>query len=205
MNEQESFWVNQIADEYLATNANFDTELSERAWNQMFSKIDTSRISNFLECGSNLGRNLLSLMRVLPKSSQSLIEISPTAYKMAVERFAPLHSYNGPIKESKFPIQFDLVFSMGVLIHVNPDDLLATMEKMYQHSKKYILIGEYFNRTPVTLPYRGSENKLFKRDFGRLFLENTDCKLVNYGFLWGYEFDAAGFDDITYWLFEKQP
>lgn len=30
-----------------------------------------------------------------------------------------------------------------------------------------------------------------------------DCNLIDYGFLWGYEFDIAGFDDITWWLFEK--
>jgi pseudaminic acid biosynthesis-associated methylase len=204
MNEQESFWINQIADDYLATNADFDSELSCKAWKRIFENIDTSEIGSFLECGSNLGRNLHSLKSLLPECSQSLIEISPLAYQIAVDKYDPDNSYNGAIKESKFPIQFDLVFSMGVLIHVNPDDLLATMERMYLHSKRYILIGEYFNRTPVSISYRGSEDKLFKRDFGRLFADNFNCHLVDYGFLWGYEFDAAGFDDITYWLFEKR-
>ena len=40
-------------------------------------------------------------------------------------------------------------------------------------------------------------------DFGKLFLENFDVKVVDYGFLWGVEYDVAGFDDITWWLFEK--
>ena len=53
------------------------------------------------------------------------------------------------------------------------------------------------------LPYQGEENKLFKSDFGKLFIENFPVKLVNYGFLWGHLYDNAGFDDITYWVFEK--
>ena len=204
MNEQESFWINQIADDYLATNAEFNSEISRKAWGRIFRGIDPTEIKSFLECGSNIGRNLRALGEVLPQSSQSLIEISPTAYEIAVGRYSPLHSFNGAIKDSFFSIQFDLVFSMGVLIHVNPNDLLSSMRKMFEHSSRYILIGEYFNRTPVAISYRGSEDKLFKRDFGRLFLENFDCKLVDYGFLWGYEFDEAGFDDITFWLFEKK-
>ncbi len=204
MNEQEFFWINEIADEYLNQNDEFDLEISRKAWTIMLRKINRLEIKSFLECGSNIGRNLRVLGDLLPESSQSLIEISPTAHEIAVNRYSPLYSFNGAIKESSFSAQFDLVFSMGVLIHVNPDDLLSTMRKMFEHSARYILIGEYFNRTPIAIPYRGSEDKLFKRDFGRLFLENFDCKLIDYGFLWGYEFDVAGFDDITFWLFEKE-
>lgn len=57
---------------------------------------------------------------------------------------------------------------MGVLIHINPDQLLDHMQKMYQYSRKYILMGEYFNRTPTSIEYRGESDKLFKRDFGKL-------------------------------------
>ena len=75
---------------------------------------------------------------------------------------------------------------------------------MYEFSSKYILICEYFNRTPVMIEYRGELDMLFKRDFGKLFIENFDCEIVDYGFLWGHQFDNAGFDDITYWLFRKK-
>jgi hypothetical protein len=90
-----------------------------------------------------------------------------------------------------------------VLIHINPDDLIETMANMFRLSSRYILICEYFNRTPITINYKGESDRLFKRDFGKLFMENFDCKIIDYGFLWGQEFDDAGFDDITYWLFEK--
>ena len=59
------------------------------------------------------------------------------------------------------------------------------MSKLYDYSNKYILNGEYFNRTPVIIEYQGQLNKLFKRDFGKLFSENFNVKLIDYGFLWG--------------------
>jgi len=93
---------------------------------------------------------------------------------------------------------------MGVLIHINPDDLNANIQKVFSYSKKYLLIGEYFNRTPVMIEYQGQKNRLFKRDFGKLFLKNFSAELNDYGFLWGHIYDDAGFDDITWWLFEKR-
>ena len=85
----------------------------------------------------------------------------------------------------------DLVFSMGVLIHIAPDQLLKNMKKMFQYSSKYILMGEYFNRTLISIEYQGEKDKLFKRDFGKLFIENFNVRLVDYGFLW---------DISTIWL-----
>jgi hypothetical protein len=77
------------------------------------------------------------------------------------------------------------------------------MEKIYNYSRKYILLAEYFNRTPVMIEYQGRVNKLFKSDFGKLFIQNFKVNIIDYGFLWGKIYDNAGFDDITWWLFEK--
>ena len=54
------------------------------------------------------------------------------------------------------------------------------------------------------LDYQGQKNRLFKRDFGKLIIENFPVKLLDYGFHWGHIYDAAGFDDITWWIFEKR-
>ena len=83
------------------------------------------------------------------------------------------------------------------------EQLIDHMDKIYKYSSRYILFGEYFNRTPISIEYQGESDKLFKRDFGKLFIQNFDCNLVDYGFLWGHIYDTAGFDDITWWLFEK--
>jgi hypothetical protein len=78
------------------------------------------------------------------------------------------------------------------------------MKKMFNYSKKYIVMGEYFNRTPAMIEYHGEKDKLFKMDIGKLFIENFPVSLVDYGFLWGHIYDSAGFDDVTWWVFEKR-
>lgn len=158
-------------------------------------------IDNILECGSNIGRNIRFLESVVPDSRKSIIELSEPAYQRVTSICTLEHSFNGSILESNLPIDnFNMVFSMGVLIHISPQNLL---ENMFSYSNKYILIGEYFSRSPVMIEYQGQINKLFKQDFGKLFIENFNVSLVDYGFLWGHEFDKAGFDDITWWLFKK--
>jgi pseudaminic acid biosynthesis-associated methylase len=201
---QEDFWKNKITEIYAQDNSVFDAQLGLIAWERILSKIDKSEISSYLDCGSNIGRNIASLKRVLPRASANIIELAREPYDKCVKDFQIDESFLGSIKDSNFGVKFDLVFTNGVLIHTNPDDLLETMSRMYEMSSRYILIGEYFNRTPIMITYRGEDDRLFKRDFGKFFVENFECKVMDYGFLWGHEFDTAGFDDITYWLFEKQ-
>lgn len=203
LNEQQVFWKEKYSKEYISRNSNYTLDDGIKCWSKMLQR--ANGVNAILECGSNIGKNINILNHVLPSSSKSIIEISPDAYEIVKSRYQLAQSYNGPILESSFEKEsFDLVFTMGVLIHIHPNDLLDNMQKMFEHSSKYILIGEYFNRTPVTIEYHGEKDKLFKRDFGKLFMENFDVELVDYGFLWGHLYDKAGFDDITYWLFKKK-
>jgi len=201
MNEQQQFWKDQYAGAYIEKNSEFNTELGIKGWRQMLQK--AGPVDSFLECGSNIGRNIGFLSAIYPEAKKNLIEISPAAYDIVTKRYNPELSFNGPIVESNFPKNnFDLVYTMGVLIHIHPDDLLANMQKMFDYSSEYILMGEYFNRTPVMIEYQGEANKLFKRDFGKLFVENFPVSVVDHGFLWGHAYEDV-FDDITYWLFKK--
>lgn len=200
---QELFWKNQITYSYVSENSHFNEKLSEVAWRKILNKVDTDKVKSYLDCGSNIGRNIAILKKLLPLSTANFIEIAQVPYDICKSSFEVEESFLGSIKNAKFQNRFDLVFTMGVLIHINPDELLETMQNMFNLASNYIIFGEYFNRTPVTLDYRGEKEKLFKRDFGKLFLENFNCNLVDYGFLWGSEFDEAGFDDITFWVFKK--
>lgn len=201
---QEKFWATRYAKEYIRKNKSFDHDLGSRAWKIMLREIE-GNICNYLECGCNIGRNIEQLNIILPELTPSIIEISEPAFEYVVGKHSFQYAFNGAILDSDFPEKlFDLVFTMGVLIHIDPSQLLQHMEKMYHYSKKFVLMGEYFNRTPVSIEYQGEKDKLFKCDFGKLFVENFDVKLVDYGFLWGHIYDASGFDDITWWLFEKK-
>jgi pseudaminic acid biosynthesis-associated methylase len=201
--EQERFWATTYAEEYIQRNREFDHELGASAWRLILEK--AGRIDNYLEFGCNIGRNIEQLKRVLPEAEASVIEISEPAFEYVTSAYTLANAFNGSILDSRYESgSFDLVFSMGVLIHVPPDELLEHMQRMWDYSSSHILMGEYFNRTPVSIEYRGEPDRLFKRDFGRLFIDNFDVRLLDYGFLWGYIYDSAGFGDVTWWLFEKR-
>ncbi len=200
MNEQQNFWANDYAKDYIKKNSKFDRLLGIEAWQKMLAKTDV--IETALECGCNIGRNVGFLNEVLPAATKSIIEISKPAFEFVTQQYELDQSFNGSILEANLEKKFDLVFTMGVLIHIHSDDLLVNMKKIYNYSNKYILMGEYFNRTPHMIEYQGQEDKLFKRDFGKLFIENFPVTLVDYGFLWGHIYDPAGFDDVTWWLFK---
>jgi pseudaminic acid biosynthesis-associated methylase len=190
-NNQEKFWAEKYSDEYIKKNSKFNTELGIEAWIKMLNK--TNNIKNLLECDCN----------ILSETEKSVIEISSQALEIAKINNIIKNSFNGSIIDAEFKEKFDLVFTMGVLIHIHPQDLIKNMKKIFDLSKNYILIGEYFNRTPTSLKYQGEDDKLFKNDFGKIFQTNFDVKLVDYGFLWGHIYDSAGFDDFTWWLFKK--
>jgi pseudaminic acid biosynthesis-associated methylase len=201
MNDQQVFWSEDYAQDYIRKNKEFDHALGVECWRKMLSA--GSNISSILELGCNIGRNIGFLNEVLPDATKSIVEISKPAFDFATCNHSLVHAFNGPIELASFPDKFDLVFTIGVLIHIHPDNLMRVMEKLYDCSGQYILMGEYFNRTPAMIEYQGERDRLFKRDFGKLFIENFRVELLGYGFLWGHIYDAAGFDDITWWLFRK--
>ena len=70
--------------------------------------------------------------------------------------------------------------------HLNCIYFLTVWEKKMSSrrklcSKKFILIAEYYNPTPVEVSYRGHNGKLFKRDFaGEMMKKYSDLKLIDY-------------------------
>ena len=95
---------------------------------------------------------------------------------------------------------FDLVFTMGVLIHQPPETLPMVMAEIVRCSNRFVLCGEYFSPEPTEVAYRGETGALFKRDFGGLYQQMfPELSLRKKGFL----SKAEGWDDVTYWAFEK--
>jgi spore coat polysaccharide biosynthesis protein SpsF len=96
----------------------------------------------------------------------------------------------------------DLAFTSGVLIHIHPDQLLASCREIHRVARRYIVCSEYFADTPQEVPYRGNRDALFKRDFGGFYLDNfPDLALVDYGFAWKR---STGLDNPTWWVFAKR-
>jgi len=204
-NEQENFWGATYSKEYIKKNSNFNNKLLIEGWEKILKKVEEPK--SILEFGANIGRNIEALNQIFPKANKTAIEVSDDASSILKTKFDKLNVINSSILDSKLSSNnYDMTFTMGVLIHIHPKNLLENLKKIIFSSKNYIIIGEYFNRTPVSLTYQGEKEKLFKRDFGKFALENfgDQLNLIDYGFLWGHIYDDGGFDDITWWVFKKK-
>jgi spore coat polysaccharide biosynthesis protein SpsF len=112
--------------------------------------------------------------------------------------------FHGSILEPHATSPYDLAFISGVLIHINPDQLDKVYDNLYRASRRLILVSEYYNPTPVEIPYRGHAGRLFKRDFaGEILKRFPDLWLVEYGFHYRHDPTFPG-DDMTWFLMEKR-
>ncbi len=74
---------------------------------------------------------------------------------------------------------------------------------LHQASQRYICVVEYYNPSPVTIPYRGETDKLFKRDFAGEMLDRfSDLRLVDYGFSYHRDNNFPQ-DDANWFLLER--
>jgi spore coat polysaccharide biosynthesis protein SpsF len=200
--EQEKFWAGSFGDEYITRN----DDLSHRVANNtaFFSEIirRTHNVTSVIEFGANIGINLRAIRNLLPYSALAAVEINKKATE-TLEQIKDIKIYQQSILD--FTPEFTSTLSLikGVLIHIAPEKLPDVYEKLYQASDKYICIAEYYNPTPVAIPYRGHTNKLFKRDFaGELLDKYKDLRLCDYGF--AYKRDPNfSHDDLTWFLLEK--
>ena len=199
--EQESFWAGQFGDEYVDRNAAEQLLIANVSlFSQIFRRADP--ISSLIEFGANIGMNLQAMKRLLPDCRLDGVEINPKAAAILRES-GFVNVYEESILQFTAPQQYDMSFIKGVLIHINPDHLSEVYERLYQASRQYICVIEYYNPTPVSLSYRGHENRLFKRDFaGEILDRYSDLRLVDYGFI--YRRDRFPQDDLTWFLMEKR-
>ncbi len=201
--EQEVFWAGEFGTDYISRNKQHTLFASNL---NFFSKALSrcQSVESVIEFGANIGLNLKVLELLFPSLEVSALEINGDAVK-ELQKFIPPESvYHSSILD--FQPQgktWELSVVKGVLIHINPDELDGVYETIVNASSRYILIGEYYNPSPVAIPYRGHTDKLFKRDFaGEIMTKFPNLRLLDYGF--AYRNDPVfPQDDITWFLLEK--
>ena len=104
--------------------------------------------------------NLKAIQHLAPNCSISGIDINKKAIEKLSVQKPEFNLKHGSINQ-EIKIKSDLCFTKGVLIHINPVYLDQVYQNLYSNSGKYILIAEYYNRTPVSVPYRDNTDKLF--------------------------------------------
>ena len=201
--DQENFWAENFGTEYIERNRGAQLLASNlNFFSKAFAK--AGKINSCLEFGANIGMNLKALKLLYPNIELSGIEINKQASEQLGNLIEPKNVYNSSIFDFEVKKKSDITLIKGVLIHINPDMLQLVYQKLYDASSKYILIAEYYNPSPVTIKYRGHEDRLFKRDFAGEFLEKyPDSVLIDYGF--SYRNDPVfPQDDITWFLIQKK-
>ena len=201
--EQESFWAGEFGTEYiqrnqgdalLASNLNFFTKALRSARD----------LKTCIEFGANIGMNLKALKLLYPFQEQYGIEININAAKELEKSISMDRIYNSSILNFHPEKTWDLVLIKGVLIHINPESLQEVYGKLVAASGKYLLVAEYYNQTPVAIPYRGHSDRLYKRDFaGEIMDSFPQMELVDYGFAYQRDPDFPQ-DDLTYFLLKKK-
>ena len=187
-------WAGPFGDAYTRRNATVGAG-RERFWHGIIERYE---IATVLEVGCNVGANLRAIAATADACG---IDLNESAIRTLNAERPDIPAQVSDASSLPFAdASFDLVFTMGVLIHVPPEMLELVTGEIVRCSRRYVLAGEYFSATPEVIPYRGEDRALFRRDFGAFYSEgHAGLTQVEQGFLSA----DAGFDDITWWLFEK--
>lgn len=203
MTKQLDIWTSQFGKDW-TDRTNIDPRTRADAFKRMIGGLD---IRTILEVGCSAGHNLAALSLIQPPPhGYELYGVDPLEYaivkanqecrpyRKAWTNFLVADCFHLPFVDSAF----DLVFTCGVLMHTTPEDLPKAIREMSRVSNRYILLIEYYAEDEVSIPYRGHDDLLFKRDY-RKAGERMGLKCIEKGF-WGKE---DGFDDCSVWLFGK--
>lgn len=195
----EQLWGTQFGDEYIDRNLGAGAK-REEFWGQILGDTRPDRV---LEVGSNVGENLRWVSPGYADAKVVGIDINHKALSYLKKRLPNVGALRSAARALPFADgTFDLTYTVGVLIHQPPDTLPDVMREIVRCSGRFVLCAEYFAEQPTEVFYRGHTGALFKRDFGALYQELApSLQLRRRGWVGADD----GFDDVTYWLFEKSP
>lgn len=194
----ERLWAGNFGDAYTKRNADSWRARGE-FWNGFLRRFVVDTV---LEVGCNVGANLRWVAESVDPAGVFGVDVN----EGALEQLRVSQPRTNAVVASgrNLPFRdawFDLVFTMGVLIHVPPVTLPLVMAEIVRCSRRYVLCAEYFSEEPREVEYRGQSGALFTRDFGALYRELfSELEDVSSGFL-GRE---DGFDDVTWRLFRRR-
>lgn len=199
--EQEQFWAGEFGMEYQQRNVGEGLLSSNVA---LFTRIlaSTRGVKSVLELGCNIGNNLIALNRINKDLALTAYEINEAAAAKAAALNVGKVVCGTVIEPLPATETYDLTYTKGVLIHINPDELNKVYDNLVRLSNRYVMVSEYYNPTPVTVNYRGNNDRLFKRDFAGELMDRHGLRLVDYGFMYHRDPNFP-MDDANWFLLEK--
>ena len=186
--EQMKRWTGKFGNEYVDRNPQTMIEMDNlyvSNYGITRTKLNKEFLDKFnknvriLEVGCNVGTQLKMLQK---RGFEKLYGIELNNH--AVELSKKLTKNINIIRGSGFDLPFkdnffDLIFTSGVLIHINPKDIDKIMKEIYRCSKKFMWGFEYYADKYTEINYRGNKNLLWKANFSKIYLDSfNDLKLL---------------------------
>ena len=209
MTKQQELWANKFGDRYEIRNgALSDLKPREEMWRSILGAVlsanNQTPPESYYEVGAGNGRNIIAINDIYAdgyKPNFGVCEIHTQACDSLEALEANIKIDNKAFENIEYVhSSYDLVYTSGVLIHVHPDNLVSFMRRMYEISRKFIVVVEYFSPKCREIEYRGERNVLWANDFGSILLDNFNVRCIGYGFRWKR---VTGLDDLSYFIFQK--
>ena len=184
-------WAGDFGNDYLKRNQ-VDWRLRMPFWKRIIDRIGARSV---FEMGANAGWNLSAIRRQFPDIQLYGNDINPVAARQS--QIAGLNVVCKMDFANELPGPMELVFTAGVLIHIEPEYLKEVMQALIDKSCRWVLAIEYSAEVEERVEYRNHADKCWKRPYGKLY-EELGLKLVDFSNA------GVGFDNCCAWLMEKK-
>jgi pseudaminic acid biosynthesis-associated methylase len=210
MTKQSEMWKSQFGMDYVERNP-MSTKIMDELYKNNYgisrSEMnkdfldDLDRDIKILEVGSNIGLQLIFLQQMGFKNLYG-IEINAHAVEKSKQltqgvNIIQCNALDMPFKDG----YFDMVFTSGVLIHINEKDLAQVMNEIYRCSKKWIWGFEYYSPKRVEINYRGNNDLLWKDNYPRIYMDSLSGLKINRIKL--FDYIGTGYKDVMFLLEKK--
>ena len=173
---QERYWAGPNGVRYVLHHLSKDWAVRLPVWREVLNH--TGTVDSVIELGCNVGDNLRALSELLPSARLVGVELNAFAVEEARSRVPSAAIKAASLLDYDGEGGFDLAFTRGVLIHINPDALPRAYEQLDRLSHRYVLIYEHFSAEPYTLDHYATDGRTgseegeryqFWRDFAAEF------------------------------------
>jgi pseudaminic acid biosynthesis-associated methylase len=167
VSRQVDIWKGRFGDNY--TNR-CDREPKSVRREVLSRALDIARPRRILDIGCNTGR-LLQVIRSWGDFDLFGLEPNKKAIRIAQSRLSDVGLVEGttvnlPYQEGAF----DLVYTFGVLIHIDPVEIASHLREIVRVCRGHVLFYEYYAEDWTEIDYRGQERFLWKTDYRREYL-----------------------------------
>jgi len=179
MNEQQETWAGEFGNEYVERNLEFH-DVQYTGPNTGYNRLtitksffeDMPRDASILELGCNVG-SIIWILNDMGFTDVTGIDINKKAIKMVNDRYPHYRFFHSSIEDFPISKKYDMVFTSGVLIHINPTNIMPVIEKIKSLSSKWIFGFEYYSEEFEDISYYRKVSK------GNLNWTGNYAKLFN--------------------------